>query len=575
MATCHTGPRGADLSQPVRIAFVTEVWHPTVNGVVTRLDATVEQLCSMGHDVLVIAPGIGDVDVDDGNLTVRGVPTISLPWIYGGQPWGLPLPRVGRYLADFRPDLVHVANPACLGVAGVFYARRQRLPLVCSYHTDLTAYATFYHLGWLRPVIGCTLRALHRRADLNLVTSAAAALQLSAEGIDGARLWTQGVDSRRFHPGPERAEPAPARHGSAGPERAGPEAGHEWPDRSLTALYVGRLAAEKRLAALAPLAAIDGLHLVVVGDGPARVEAASALAGLDVEFTGVLEGDALARAYRQADVFVFPSETETLGLVLLEALASGLPVVAADSPASREVLAGCRAARRWDPRDPAGLPAAVGELLGSAERATLRRLARAQVEAASWQRATVDLVARYRTALATAQLSGRRQARRRRHFGRFVAVGASNAAIDLGVFNALAALGPTQRPAQLAAYNTVAVALALANSYWWNSRWTFKRERGRQWRWSATRRRVLFILQGILNLFVNDLAVVVAATVLNRSGVLPPVAVTNGSKVVGMVTASLTSFAFMRGVVFRHRAKAVGPGPPDGHQSLRRVSVRR
>jgi glycosyltransferase involved in cell wall biosynthesis/putative flippase GtrA len=515
----------------VRIAFVTEVWHPTVNGVVTRLSATVNQLRAMGHDVLIVAPGAEGVDQQLDGLTVRGVPTMSIRWVYGGQAWGLPVRRIGQYLADFGPDVVHVVNPASVGIAGVFYARRQGLPLVCSYHTDLTAYAGFYHLGWLRPLIRRALRALHAKADLNLVTSAAAGCQLAANGIEGVRLWAQGVDLDRFHPG------------------------KRIPGGQLTALYVGRLAAEKHLDALAQLAAVPGILLVVVGDGPARANVQAGLSGLDVDFRGVLEGDALARAYREADFFVFPSETETLGLVLLEALASGLPVVAAESPASREVLRSCPAARRWEPTRPGSLPAAIEELLGSASPSVLQTEARAHVEGVSWGRATAGLVGMYRTARATSQLSGGGRGEHRRRFGRFAAVGASNAAIDVGAFNLLAALLPSREPVQLAAYNTVAVALALANSYWWNSRWTFKQRQGSEWRWSTAHRRLLFAAQGLLNLAVNDAAVLVAATLLNGIGGLPAVGVANGSKVVGMVTASLASFAFMRGVVFRDKRR--------------------
>jgi glycosyltransferase involved in cell wall biosynthesis/putative flippase GtrA len=538
----------------VKIALVTEVWHPTFNGVVTRLLATVEQLRAMGHDVLIIAPGAEGVEQQLDGLTVRGVPTMSIPWVYGGQAWGLPVRRIGRYLADFGPDVVHVVNPASVGIAGVFYARRQGLPLVCSYHTDLAAYARFYHLGWLRPLIRRALRALHAKADLNLVTSAAAGCQLAANGIKGVRLWAQGVDLDRFHPGKR----------SAGKQR--------------TALYVGRLAAEKNLDALAQLASVPGIRLVVVGDGPARANVQASLRGLDVEFRGVLEGDALAQAYREADVFAFPSETETLGLVLLEALASGLPVVAAESPASREVLRTCPAARRWDPSQSGSLRGAIEEVLGSASTSALQAEARAHVEGSSWERATAGLVGMYRTARATSQLSGGGRGVGHRRFGRFAAVGASNAAIDVGVFNLLAALLPSHQPAQLAAYNTVAVALALANSYWWNSRWTFKQRLGSEWRWSTARRRLLFTAQGLLNLAVNDAAVLIAATLLNRIGGLPAVGVANGSKVVGMVTASLVSFAFMRGVVFRDKrrpqANLTEPAEPADRQRTR-LAVKR
>jgi putative flippase GtrA len=356
-------------------------------------------------------------------------------------------------------------------------------------------------------------------------------------------MWAQGVDLDRFHP-----PPTPSR-------------------RPLTALYVGRLAAEKRVEALAHLGALIGLKVIVVGDGPARLEIEAALAHLDVEFRGVLEGDALAHAYREADVFVFPSETDTLGLVLLEAMASGLPVVAAESPASREVLGSCPATRRWDPARPDQLPEVVTELLGSASRPTLQAQARAQVAGVSWSRATTGLVATYKAARARSRLSGR--GRRPRRLGRFAAVGAGNVAIDVGVFNVLAAIGSTHSPTQLAAYNTVAVALALANSYAWNSRWTFTPHEGCEWRWRTWHRRALFVAQGLLNLAVNDAAVLIAAVLLERAGRLPAVAVANGSKVVGMVAASLVSYAFMRGIVFRNRKRQPGEPAPSAEGAHR------
>lgn len=145
---------------------------------------------------------------------------------------------------------------------------------------------------------------------------------------------------------------------------------------------------------------------------------------------------------------------------------------------------------------------------------------------------------------------GDRARRRLSRFGRFLAVGASNAVIDLGVFNALAILGPTRRPLQLGGYNTVAVILALLNSYWWNSRWTFRLPHHRVPRWSSASRRVLFAAQGGFNVLVNDLVVVAAAAALGASG-LARVEVANASKVAGMLTASASSFLIMRFVIFR------------------------
>lgn len=362
----------------MRIAFVTEVWHPTINGVVTRLTATIHELLRAGHQVMVVAPGIPTCRAPDG-VVLRTVPTAGTRFVYGGQRWGLPVPRVGRYLAEFCPDVIHAVNPTLLGVAGVIHARRRRVPLVCSYHTDLSTYLSFYHLRWMRPALWRYLRWLHGAAARNLVTSASSAAQLEAAGIPRIAHWGRGVALDRFRPGPLRRE-------------AG---------APLTALYVGRLAEEKDLGALAELATDPALRLVVVGDGPARAAIRRHLRSMTVEFRGALSGDDLVEAYRSADVFVFPSRTETLGLVLLEALACGLPVVAADSPASREVLGDCRAARRWTPGDPDGLHEAIKGVLYSADRATLVHWARQHVESLSWCRATAGLVDQYREAIRT------------------------------------------------------------------------------------------------------------------------------------------------------------------------------
>jgi glycosyltransferase involved in cell wall biosynthesis len=173
---------------------------------------------------------------------------IRIRFFYGGQLWGLPLPRVARHLAEFAPDIVHVANPAFLGIAGVIAARRQRIPRVCSHHTDLAAYAGYYHLGWARAVVRWAQWALKNgAATVNLVTSQAVQFQLAEAGIRGARLWPRGVDSCRFQPA---TTPGPG-----------------WPR---IALYVGRLAEEKGLNALGELTRLSDTHLILVGDGPAR-----------------------------------------------------------------------------------------------------------------------------------------------------------------------------------------------------------------------------------------------------------------------------------------------------------------
>jgi len=361
---------------------VTETWLPTVNGVVTRLRSTALELSRRNHQLLVIAPARCDQPM--AGIQVTGIPSFGLPFIYAGQPWGLPLPRVWRVLDEFAPDVVHAVNPVLLGWAGISYARRRKVPLVCSYHTHVARYARFYHLGMIERLAWSVICKAHQLADLNLVTSSASAAELSARGICRIRIWRRGVDLRRFRP---RA-PSPRM-------RSRLTSGH--PERRLV-LYVGRLAPEKSLERLRPLTAIPDLHLALVGDGPARSRLATVLTGNRVTFTGELHGEELAAAYASADVFVFPSTTDTLGLALLEALASGLPVVAARTPASMELLEGMAAGALVSPDDDRELVAAVDRLLSNgSDRPAIAQAAR-QV-ATDWSEVTEELLRHYADAV--------------------------------------------------------------------------------------------------------------------------------------------------------------------------------
>jgi glycosyltransferase involved in cell wall biosynthesis len=370
----------------MRIAFVTETWKPSINGVVTRLSASIDELVTAGHEILVIAPSLGAGDAAASRqpgVTVRRVPSFRVSWVYGGQPWGWPLPRVRRMLADFSPDLVHVAGPFVLGLAGVLGARSLKLPLVVSFHTDIAAYSASYHLGWSRPIIWRILRGLHNAGQLNLVTSEHSARLLADHGITNVALWRRGVDLDRFQPIAPRDRP-----------RAAPP----------TALYVGRLADEKCVDSLLPLARSGQVRLVLVGDGPDRRRLEQEFAGTDTVFRGSLDGTDLPAVYAEADVFVFTSTTETLGLVLIEALASGLPVAAVESPASCELLGGLEIAKLIPPQHPEGFAPAIAELLTAHAPATRAALARREAAPWGWAEATHELLDHYQKVLEAAAM---------------------------------------------------------------------------------------------------------------------------------------------------------------------------
>ncbi|MGH9122579.1 MAG: glycosyltransferase, partial [Acidimicrobiales bacterium] len=431
-------------------------------------------------------------------------------------------------------------------VAGVIAARRLNVPLVCSYHTDVPAYARSYHLGWMTPVIWKVIKELHRPAAVNVVTSDAAGDQLrsiglgkEADGYGEIRVWPGGAELA--YSAPDTSEEVAVREAH--------------PEGEITAVYVGRVADEKGLENLVPLADTPGMPLVIVGDGPAMAETKKLFAGKPVTFTGFLRGQPLVDAYHEADVFVFPSSTDTLGLVLLEALASGLPVVAAAAPPSRELLGDNPAARLFPIGQPEAIPGLVKDLLGSMPRDELRKKAMETAAGNSWEASTAALVRCYELAEQHSAERSERPPRRglRAQLARFGLIGALNAIIDLGVFNILVTLFPRPGSAALASFNTLAVVLALLNSYWWNSRWTFRQlgvSKTVSQRWQS---RSLFAIQGLLNVAINDAVVVGAAGLFHTVGVLPAVVQDNLSKLTAMFTATLISFAAMRWVVFRHR----------------------
>src|SRR5262249_26182380 len=227
---------GCDDGRRVRIAIVTETWLPSINGVVTRLAATVRELLARDHVVMVVCPTVAEPPggvPDPPGAAVRHVPSVGLPFIYGGQPWGLPLPRVVRLLDGFSPDLIHAVSPFLLGWAGVMHARSRGLPLVCSYHTHIARYAHFYGMGFAEPPVWAVVRKAHQQAHVNLAASEASRAELEAQGVARVDVWRGGVDLDLFHPC----------HASAAMRERLTD-GH--PERRLC-LYVGRLAAEKRI----------------------------------------------------------------------------------------------------------------------------------------------------------------------------------------------------------------------------------------------------------------------------------------------------------------------------------------
>ncbi|MGB5637258.1 MAG: glycosyltransferase family 1 protein [Waterburya sp.] len=370
----------------MRIALFTETFLPKVDGIVTRLRHTVEYLERNGDRVLVVAPEGGLTEYK--GAKIYGVPGMPLP-LYPELKLALPPLGTKNAIEEFQPDLIHVVNPAFLGVGGIYYAKTMNIPLVASYHTHLPQYLQHYGLGALEGLLWELLKAVHNKARLNLCTSSAMIKELDTHGIERVDLWQRGVDTEMFQP-----------HLASAHMRSRLSQGN--PDDPLL-LYVGRVSAEKQIDQIKPvLEAIPQARLAIVGDGPNREALEAHFAGTKTNFVGYLQGLELASAFASADAFVFPSRTETLGLVLLEAMAAGCPVVAARSGGIPDIVTDGVNGYLFEPDDPDGAITATKSLLEATQaREELRHNARNEAEQWGWAAATQQLQGYYRSVLNT------------------------------------------------------------------------------------------------------------------------------------------------------------------------------
>ena len=285
---------------PQSIAIVTDAWHPQTNGVVRTLSTTCEMLRRWGHDVAIISPEL-----------YRSFPAPTYPEIR----LALTVPgAVGRELARTRPDAIHIATEGPLGFAARRYCLGVGVPFTTAYHTQFPDYFA-RRTGLPASLFWRYIRWFHRPSQRVMVATESIREQLRERGLARLSHWSRGVDLACFTPGAAR----PREY-----ERlAGP-----------ILLYVGRIAVEKNIEAF--LACDHPGTKVVVGDGPARAELQARFPG--ALFLGKRTGSELAGFYAHADVFVFPSRTDTFGLVMIEALACGTPVAAFPVPGPLDVL---------------------------------------------------------------------------------------------------------------------------------------------------------------------------------------------------------------------------------------------
>lgn len=272
----------------MKIAIVTDAWHPQVNGVVRTYENTTHELRELGHEVCVVGPG------DFRTVACPTYPSIRLA-VHPG-------PRLGKMLDAFQPDAIHVATEGPLGHAARRYCLKHKLPFTSSFHTQFPEYIRMrmpIPLAWSYAYV----RRFHRPASRTLVPTGSQRQRLIERGFSNVVTWSRGVDSNLFRPARDKSflsQPRPV------------------------FIYMGRVSVEKNIEAFLG-ARLPGTKMVV-GDGPDLSRMRERYP--DAVFTGYRFGEELACYLAAADVFVFPSLTDTYGLVMLEAMACGLPVAA-------------------------------------------------------------------------------------------------------------------------------------------------------------------------------------------------------------------------------------------------------
>lgn len=365
----------------MKVALFTETFLPKVDGVVTIISQMVERMQYHNITPIIFAPPTAPT-------SYKGIPVYP-SWgtrflLYPELHFSFPSPKGIKAIIDFQPDIIHVMNPTFIGAVGTIMASVGSVPLVGSVHMDIDTYVTQYAGAWGLPIAWAYFRLWHNRARINLAPSTSTLHQITQHGIQRGQHWQRGIDLTRFR---RVARNQQLRHRLSNGN----------PD-DLLVLYVGRLSKEKGVQHLRDLCALPGVRLALVGGGPQESDTKRYFADTEAHFTGILTGDDLIDAYNAADVFVFPSQSETFGLAPLEAMACGLPVIAPFAGGLRDTLQDGINAIVYDPSQSNGLCDAVKTLRDNPDVCQKLSLqAHAYAQQKSWQASMDQLINIYRT----------------------------------------------------------------------------------------------------------------------------------------------------------------------------------
>lgn len=354
-----------------------ETFLPKIDGIAAITCLTLEQLQRQNISAMLLAPEQGMREY--AGAPVIGVPCITNPFYPEGK-ISFPSPNIYQAVRRFQPDLVHAIDPGFIGAGALISAKLLNIPTVGSYHLSLSRAARDYGLGFLeKPIRGLRVWGFNA-VDHALAPSRSAKSHLRSHGVRRVGWWRRGVDAQQFHPRFRSVEMR-TRLSNGNPQ-------------DVLLLYVGRLAPEKRLHLLYPvLGRVPNTRLALIGDGPARQSLEALFRGMPVTFTGYLHDEELAAAYASADIFVFTSAHESFGLVLAEAIASGLPVISSRVGGAEDVILHGETGYIFDVEDVACLHKYVCVLAKDRQkRQAMGNRARSFAETLAWPEIMHDLI---------------------------------------------------------------------------------------------------------------------------------------------------------------------------------------
>ncbi|KAE9618146.1 hypothetical protein Lal_00041910 [Lupinus albus] len=373
------------VSKPRRIAlFVEPSPFSYVSGYKNRFQNFIKYLREMGDEVMVVTTHKGLPEEFHGAKLI-GSRSFPCPW-YQKVPLSLALsPRIISEVAQFKPDIIHASSPGIMVFGALIIAKLLSVPIVMSYHTHVPVYIPRYTFSWLVKPMWWVIKFLHTAADLTLVPSAAIGRELQAAKVTAAnriRLWNKGVDSDSFHPR-YRSDEMRLRLSNGEPEKP-------------LIVHVGRLGFEKSLDFIKRIMdRLPEVRIAFIGDGPYREGLEKMFEGMPAVFTGMLGGEELSQAYASGDVFVMPSESETLGLVVLEAMSSGIPVVGARAGGIPDIIPAEQEGKTGYLYNPGNLDDCLSKLkpllFDKEFREHMGKAARKEMEKYDWKAATHNI----------------------------------------------------------------------------------------------------------------------------------------------------------------------------------------